>query len=69
MIVPERSKQQVAGLVYLRAEEIDRFCKRLVDRLVETDDIVEVRCFRVAIIHPSAQDAGSAGRDTQQLIV
>ena len=58
-VVPERSEQQVAGLVYLCAEEINRFCERLVDRLIETDDIAEVRCFRLAIIHPPAQDACS----------
>ncbi|CAG9263600.1 hypothetical protein BCEP4_30032 [Burkholderia cepacia] len=55
----QHTQQQVAGLLDLRGKKSDRFCKRLIYRLIEANHIVQVWCARLALIDPQAQHAGT----------
>src|SRR5579863_5999807 len=42
-VVPEHAKQKITALLDLRAEKVDRFRKCLIDRLIEANDVVQMR--------------------------
>jgi len=57
--VPQHTQKQVAGLVHLGTVKPNRFRERLVDRLVEADDVVQMWDFGLTIVDPEAKNAGA----------
>ena len=57
----QSSNQQVARLINLGTEKTDRFDDPLIDRLVETDNIIQANLIRLALVHPQAKDTGAEG--------
>ena len=58
----QHPEQQVARLVHLGGKEADGFGDRLVDGLVEADDVVQVGGVGLTCVHPHAEDAGASAR-------
>ena len=52
----QHPEQQVARLVHLGTEEGDRFGDRLVNGLVEADDVLQTRVIDLTRIYPQAKD-------------
>lgn len=54
----EHAEQEVARSIHLRAEESHGLGQRLVDGLVESNEVLEIRWVGFAGIHPESQNAG-----------
>ena len=59
----KHSKEQVARLFDVPTEKSDRFCKSLVDGLVEPDNVIQMRGIRLTSVHPQAHHTGAQGAE------
>jgi len=58
-VVAEHPKQEVPRLIHLRAEMPDGLGQRLIDGLVEANDVLQWRVGGQARVHPHYEDAGA----------